>query len=139
MKFARGICAGSFDNFHVGHQFFLWRAKFLAQKIFVILARDENIFKFKKKWPQNSEKKRFSRLQKEFRDEKNVQILLGEKKIDEKKLIEKIAPDVIFRGFDQNFSEKKIRANFPKIKILQIEKYFPEIFKSSKFREKINF
>ena len=134
-KFSKILCAGTFDNFHVGHQFFLWNAQGFADQMVVILARDKTVFSIKNRLPKNDENARAERVCREFSAQKNdqIKVRLGRRDADFFRTISEENPDVIFLGFDQKFDQKKCSKIFPRIKIVRSKKYFPEFFKSSKF------
>ncbi len=125
--------AGTFDNFHVGHQFFLWSALAFGNKITVVIARNETVEKLKGRRARNNEDVRKSRLEEEFVKVENVKIRLGNSNGDFLETLKKENPDILFLGFDQIFDEKKCLKFFPDLKIIRAKKYFPEVFKSSRF------
>jgi len=125
--------AGTFDNFHVGHQFFLWSALSCGSEIAVIVARDETVARLKGRGARNNEDVRKERLAREFGSCENVKVRLGNLKGDFMKTLAEETPDILFLGFDQIFDERKCLEVFPDLKIVRAKKYFPEIFKSSKF------
>ena len=51
------IAFGSFDILHKGHEAYLKEAKSYGDYLVVVVARDENILKFKGKNPRNDENK----------------------------------------------------------------------------------
>jgi cytidyltransferase-like protein len=129
----RVFVAGTFDNFHVGHQFFLWTAREMGESLTVIIARDVNVLNFKKKSSQNNEIKRKERVKKEFANDNLVKIRLGNTDNNFLKTIAEENPDILVLGFDQFFDEKKCSRAFPNLKIIRVSEYSPTIFKSSKF------
>ncbi len=133
MKSKKVFVAGTFDNFHVGHQFFLWSASNFGEKLIVIVARDETVKSLKIREARNNENIRKSRLEKEFANYKNVKIRLGNLNGNFLETLREENPDILYLGFDQYFDEKKCSETFPNLKIVRAKKYFPEIFKSSKF------
>ena len=48
-KFNKLFVAGAFDSFHMGHQFFLWKASSMCKELVVVVARDETIKRIKNK------------------------------------------------------------------------------------------
>lgn len=48
-KFNKLLVGGTFDQFHVGHQYFLWTAKSFCESLTVIVARDTTVQVLKKK------------------------------------------------------------------------------------------
>jgi FAD synthetase len=136
-KFKKIFVAGTFDHFHMGHQYFLWSASSLAEEMVVVIARDETVLRIKDLAPTFSELERLSRVEREIFP--NAQIRLGRSDRDFLKTLEEENPDVLFLGFDQRFvlNDEQQEEFFKKRVILRAEPYFPEFFKSSKFRSKI--
>ena len=125
---------GSFDSLHPGHFYFLLEAKKYGDELIVILGRSETIEKLKGKKPKYSEKERQKHLQLTGIPTK---ILLGEIN-DKYKIIEKIKPDVICLGYDQNSFTKNLEEELIKrninVKIIRLKPYKEHIFKSSKLK-----
>jgi len=126
---------GSFDILHKGHEAYLKEAKSFGDYLIVIVARDENILRFKGKKPKHDENYRLEQVKKlDFVDEP----VLGNKD-DILKVLEKYKPDVICLGYDQrtiaeeNLSKELEKRNL-KAKIVRAKPYKPEIFKSSKIK-----
>jgi len=130
------MVAGTFDNFHVGHQFLLWSAYELADEIFIVVARDETVKKIKLKKACHDENSRKNRIKNEFLSKKNVHILLGRKDMKFMQMIRDIDPSIIYFGYDQRVDKAKISREFPQIKLIRAKAYNPEIFKSSFFEKK---
>ena len=57
-KFNKILVTGVFDNFHAGHQFLLWQGSRICKSMVVLIARDLNVLKLKKKLPENNENQR---------------------------------------------------------------------------------
>lgn len=125
--------AGTFDNFHVGHQYLLWSAYNQIHNLIVVVSRDKTTKKIKGKLPRNTEVKRFNRIKKEFDGFTGVDVQLGRGDRNFLKTLEKYNPTHIFLGYDQKADIKKINQLFPKIKIERMDPYFSNYFKSSKF------
>lgn len=130
------ITFGTFDILHKGHEFYLKEAKKLGNKLYVIVALDSTVLKMKGKLPRNGQEKRLSEIKKlPFVDE----AILGNSG-DKYKIIEKIKPDVICIGYDQNSFTDKLSDELTKrnisAKIIRLESFKPEIFKSSKMINK---
>lgn len=121
---------GTFDNLHRGHLSFLKQARKHGDYLVVVVTRDLNVKRAKRREPFNNERKRVAGLKK-FAD----RVLLGEKKVTYK-LIKKISPDVICIGYDQRpsvSSARKIlnRMGMGKIVLKKMKPYRPAIYKSS--------
>ena len=122
---------GSFDILHKGHESYLKEAKGYGDYFVVIVARDENILRFKGRKPKNDEGHRLEQVRKlNFVDEAvlghkdNVFEVLGE-----------FSPDVICLGYDQKIDEEKLREELEKrnlkAEIIRAKPFKPEIYKSS--------
>ena len=125
---------GSFDHLHPGHFYFLLEAKKYGDELIVILGRSKTIKEIKGKEPKYTETERLDHLKLTGIPSK---ILLGE--IDDKyKLIEKINPDVICIGYDQNSFTNDLKDELKKRKlapkIIKLKPYKEHIFKSSKLK-----
>lgn len=127
---SRVFAAGVFDFFHDGHRFFLQSAKNLGDELFVVVARDENVFLKKGFFPHFSEKSRAAKIR---RSQIADRVFLGDKK-DFFKSVEKIRPDILALGYDQKLP-KNFQKKFPHIKIKKIPAKNPEKWKSSIFRK----
>lgn len=124
---------GSFDQLHPGHMYFLLEAKKLGDELIVVLAREETIRQLKEK-PKYSEKERKEHLEITGIPDK---VLLGHQK-DKYSIIEKIRPDTICLGYDQDSFTKNLKQELKKRKlnpkIIRLKPYKEHIFKSSKLK-----
>lgn len=125
------LVGGTFDNFHIGHQYFLWNAKQCCESLFVVVARDNTVKRLKQKTPRRSEKQRIQRIREENIPACNP--LLGRKDGDFLALIKEVNPEAIYLGYDQQIKEQDLIKHFPHIKIFRTKAYAPDFFKSSKF------
>ncbi len=103
----RVLVAGTFDLIHEGHIKMLWEAKKLAGddgELVVVIARDENVKRFKGRFPVIRESSR-AYIVKNLKPVDRV--VLGEK--DPLDSIVKIRPDVIALGYDQWAEERWLR------------------------------
>ena len=105
MKHKKSLVAGTFDNFHLGHQYLLWQVAHLSDFFVIIIARDKTVERIKKRLPENNELQRKARLAQEFFA--NGAVRLGRADADFFATIAEENPDVIFLGYDQKFDEKK--------------------------------
>lgn len=103
----RVVVAGTFDILHEGHIKMLWEAKNLAGEdgeLIVIVARDENVRRFKKRDPVLDESARAYII-------KNLKpvdrVVLGER--DPLDSVVKLRPDVVALGYDQWADESWLR------------------------------
>ena len=127
---------GSFDILHKGHESYLKEAKSLGDYLIVIVARDENIIRFKGKKPKHDENYRLEQIKKlNFVDE----AVLGHSgNIFE--VLEEYKPDVICLGYDQKTVEvgklkRELEKRNLKAEIVRAKPYKEDIFKSSKMEK----
>lgn len=133
MIMTKVFVAGTFDLFHLGHQWLLWQAVLLGDAMTVIVARDKTVTKIKKRASIWSEKKRVDRIKTEKIP--NTKIELGNEVGDFLATLQKINPDLIACGYDQFLPAIIIdHAQKNNILIKRLDPYFPDYFKSSKFR-----
>lgn len=125
---------GTFDLLHKGHIFYLRKASRFGRLI-VIVARDENVKKFKGVKPIDSEQVRL----------KNVRLLrfvscavLGSLN-DRYKTVKYTKPEVICLGYDQKISvlklKKELKKRDVKTRVIRLKAYKPRIYKSSKLKQ----
>jgi len=136
------LASGVFDLLHFGHVKFLEEAKKAGGRnaeLIVIVARDSTVEKRKGKRPIMSEDQRRALVESlKVVDE----AILGYEKFDIGQVIEKIKPDVIAFGYDQNGMEQTVKNYVEekklKIKIVRISKFGKdELDSSSKIKQKI--
>lgn len=124
---------GSFDILHKGHEAYLNEAKGYGDYLIVIVARDENIMRFKGRKPKNDENHRLGQIRKlDFVDEA---VLGHEGNIFD--VLEEYRPDVICLGYDQKtVEEEKLRKELEKrnikAEISRAKPYKEDVYKSSK-------
>ena len=120
---------GSFDILHKGHEHYLNEARSYGDYLIVVVARGENILRFKGKKPKHDENYRLGEVKKlGFVDE----VILGHKD-DVFKVLEEFKPDVICLGYDQKAEKLKegLGKRNLKAKIVRAKPFKPEIYKSS--------
>ena len=127
----RVLCCGTFDHFHLGHESFLKQAAALGKELYVVVARDENVIRIKGRAPDNNEEKR-----KFIVDASGIAdvVKLGNRGTKFLQIVKDINPDIIALGYDQN-PPQFLSETFPKCKIITLESYCPEIYKSSLYRQ----
>jgi FAD synthetase len=107
--FPKVFVAGTFDLLHPGHIEFLKEAAKLG-RVYVVVARDKNVERMKGKKPINDEVQRYEVV-------KSIRYVheafLGDPD-DILKSVEKVKPDIIFLGPDQQVDEKKISEELKK-------------------------
>lgn len=136
------LASGVFDLLHLGHVKYLEEAKRAGGRnaeLIVIVARDSTVEKRKDKKPIVSENQRRALVESlKVVDE----ALLGYEKFDIEKVVERIKPDVIAVGHDQDSMEQTVK-NYVKekglkIKVVKIGKFGEdELDSSSKIKQKI--
>ncbi len=127
----RIVCAGTFDHLHPGHLDFLLQAKSLGDELVVIVARDKTVKRIKGFFPTHNEESR----------KKNVEaskiadlVVLGNYDADIFKILEEIRPDIVALGYDQRVNVDVISNRFPHLKIVRMQPYHAEKYKSSFYR-----
>jgi FAD synthetase len=123
---------GTFDGIHPGHMFFLEQLKRLGSEVYVVIARDRNVKRFKGKNPHFNEKKRLKALNEIKKVDK---VLMGHAK-DFYHWINKFQPDIIGLGYDQKADTEDLKKMFPDIKIVLLKSLEPGKYKSSILRTK---
>ncbi|MEM0058143.1 MAG: adenylyltransferase/cytidyltransferase family protein [Candidatus Bathyarchaeia archaeon] len=136
------LASGVFDLLHLGHVRYLEEAKKAGgenAELIVIVARDSTVEKRKGYRPVMSENQRRALVESlKVVDE----AILGYEEFDIGKVIEKIKPDIIAVGHDQDGMEKAvkdyIREKGLNIKVVRISKFSEdELDSSSKIKQKI--
>ena len=122
---------GTFDILHPGHISFLKQAKKYGNNLVIVVGRDETVKKIKGKYPKNSEDERLRAIKElDFVDK----VRLGGLG-DPYGAIEEEKPNIICLGYDQrSFTkdlENKIKEFGLNIKVVRLEAYKPEKYKSS--------
>lgn len=125
----KGFLAGTFDNFHIGHQFLIAQALNSVDFLTIVVARDETVLKVKGFSPQNKEEERVSRLEKE--NYPQTKIRLGRSDQDFFQTLREESPDILFLGYDQKINLLDFK-DFS-FKVICLKPYFPQYFKSSHF------
>jgi FAD synthetase len=121
---------GTFDGLHPGHVSFLRQLKELGDEVYIVVARDRNVKKFKGKKPKLSERERVKEIEKTNIADK---VLLGHA-TDLYYWINTFQPDVIGLGYDQKANLEELQEKFPLIEIRRLSALEPEKYKSSIIR-----
>lgn len=136
------LASGTFDLFHFGHVRYLEEAKKAGgenAKLIVIVARDSTVKKRKGKKPVMSEDQRRSVVE-------SLKVVddavLGYEEFNIEKVIEKIKPDVIAVGHDQDGIKREVRKAVAEkgldIQVVKIGRFGKdELDSSSKIKRKI--
>jgi len=136
------LASGTFDLLHFGHVKYLEEAKKAGgenAELVVIVARDSTVEKRKGKKPVMPEDQRRSLVESlKVVDE----ALLGYEKFDIGEVVEKIRPDIIAVGHDQDGIEREVRKAIAEknlnIQIVKIGRFGKEeLNSSSKIKRKI--
>jgi FAD synthetase len=136
------LASGVFDLLHIGHVRFLEDAKKAGgskAKLVVIIAKDTTVERIKGKKPIMSEDQRLALVESlKVVDE----AVLGFEGLEIGEVIEKIKPDVIALGWDQEEMENQVivyaKAHKEAIKVVRIGKYAQNALdSSSKIKQKI--
>ncbi len=130
------LAFGTFDYVHAGHMHFLRKAKKLGDHLTVVVARDTNVKKVKRRGPSQTDRARLSVV----RGLRMVdQAVLGHE-TDVYRVLKKVRPDVIALGYDQKaftaLLPQKLKSLGLKTKIVRIKAHVPDKLKSSKVKEK---
>ena len=136
------LASGVFDLLHLGHVRFLEDAKKAGganSKLVVIIAKDTTVERIKGRKPIMSEDQRLALVESLKVVDK---AFMGFKGLDIGEVIEKIKPDVIALGWDQEEMENQVKAyakaHKEAIKVVRIGKYAQNALdSSSKIRQKI--
>ena len=122
------LAFGTFDVFHPGHEFYLKESKNLGELI-VVVARDSTVKELKGRNPLNNEEKRLKKIQSlDFVDK----AVLGSEG-DKLDIIDKIKPDIICLGYDQDSFNLEDKYS---IKVKRIKAFNPKKYKSSLLSKK---
>lgn len=125
--------AGTFDLFHVGHQWLLWQAIKLGDSMTVVVACDKNVKRIKSRDPIWNQKKRLKRVQLEKLP--NTKVILGSAGNDFLQTLQSVNPSLLVCGYDQVIPD--FIAEFCTDKNIMIHRllpYFSDFFKSSRYR-----
>lgn len=137
MKFNKILVFGVFDGFHKGHEFFLKEARKFGDFLVVAVTPDETVKSLKGATPKNN---LVSRIQSIANSGLVDECLIGDPKLGSWKIFDKIKPDLIVLGYDQENLRAAIQEFFgnsglnPNIKI--IGSFQPHLYKSSFLNKK---
>jgi len=136
------LASGVFDLLHLGHVKFLEEAKKAGGKnaeLLVVVARDSTVVDTKGRKPVMSENQRLALVE-------SLKVVddavLGLEDFDVGDVIQRVKPDVIALGYDQENMEIKVRKYIQKnklrVKVVRVGKFGQdELDSSSKIRQKI--
>ncbi|MAF25621.1 FAD synthase [bacterium] len=124
----RVLAFGTFDILHKGHRHFLVEAKKHGEHLTVVVARDETVRELKGRLPVNKEEDRVKNLEASGLADRAQ---LGYKG-DKYRVVRDMNPDTICLGYDQEAFTSGLEKSFPKVKIIRLDAFQPEVYKSSK-------
>lgn len=124
--------AGTFDHFHVGHQWLLWQACSRSDECVVVIARDVSVDRIKGFIPSHTEKERLQRVQRE--NLPHTKVILGKVGNDFLDIVREENPDLVLLGYDQ-YCPERLQESF---RVERCSAYHPEVFKSSYFRNLVS-
>jgi len=136
------LATGAFDLLHYGHLRFLEESKKIGgknSKLIVLVARDSTAERLKGKKPVMPENERRTLVA----SLKPVdEALLGYKKFSIRKVIERVRPDIIAVGYDQDevrkAVEKVAKENGLRIKVVQMRRFGrADLYSSSKIKRRV--
>ena len=127
----RVVCAGTFDHLHPGHINFLNQAKTLGSELIVIVARDETVQRIKGINPDHDEHCRKLNVEQTGIPDR---VVLGYQNEDLFFILHELSPDIVALGYDQRVSEESIKARLPDCRVIRLQPFHPEKFKSSFYR-----
>ena len=94
----RVVVFGIFDGVHDGHRDFFRQAREYGDELVVIVGRDKSAILLKSKQPRYSQDQRLESVKQEKLVDKAV---LGDEEQSSYQVLEKLNPDVICLGYDQ--------------------------------------
>lgn len=97
-KIEKAMIFGVFDGLHDGHIFFIEKAKEMCKNLVVVVTPDIVVSKLKNRLPLNTEDERILKLKTRFPD---LNIVMGDQKLNSWKILDLQNPDLIILGYDQ--------------------------------------
>ncbi len=104
---------GTFDIVHPGHLSYLLQAKRLGKKLIVVIARDATVRALKGHLPFFNERERLALVSSLKIVDRAV---LGDK-IHHCRIIDRVRPDIICLGYDQNISKQHLSEQLKRMHI----------------------
>lgn len=129
------LAFGTFDVLHPGHLFYLSESRKHGDLLKVVIARDTTVLQLKGRLPIFNEKDRMAIVN----SLKSVdEAVLGDA-IHHCRIIEKIKPDIICLGYDQDITTQKLSLQLKKMNIsirsiVRIRPFRPRIHKSTLYK-----
>lgn len=129
---------GTFDIIHSGHINMLKQAKKLGDRLIIVAALDRTVEKVKGIKPDHGINYRIDQLSQLNLADK---IIKGDYK-NYFKCVKKEKPDIIALGYDQTFNVEELKTfisdNKLPIKLIRLKSFFPNKYKSSIIKQKLN-
>lgn len=122
---------GTFDDLHPGHRYLLNHASERGE-LYVVVACDANVLKFKGRSPLQSEDERVRVIQDAYPD---AHVILGDDTGDYLKRVHEVKPDLILLGYDQKLPPN-VSVTDLGTKVDRLDAFEPEVHKSSLRRQK---
>jgi FAD synthetase len=118
---------GTFDRLHPGHLSYLRQLKALGDELVIVIARDRNVTAVKGRPPRHDET-----LRRQAVVETGLcdRVVLGDL-YDFLKPLRDFQPAVIGLGYDQQTDTEALRTAFPRARVVRLEPFEPERYKSS--------
>ncbi|MEK7648879.1 MAG: adenylyltransferase/cytidyltransferase family protein [Patescibacteria group bacterium] len=104
---------GTFDIIHPGHISYLQQAKRLGKKLVVVIARDKTVITLKGRKPIFNEQERLAIVGSLGCVD---QAILGDK-IHHCKIIDRVRPEIVCLGYDQDITNKKLSEQLERMHI----------------------
>jgi len=136
------LASGTFDLLHYGHVYYLTKAKEAGgenAKLVVIVAKDRTVERLKGNKPIIPEDQRRALVESlKVVDE----AILGYENMDMLRVIEKVKPDIIALGYDEERIEKRLKRLIAErglnIRVVRIDRFEEdELISSSRIKRKI--
>ena len=128
---------GSFDGLHRGHDFLINKAQTFGERLVIVVAHDITIKNIKKQTPVFNLEQRIQNIQDMYTE---TTVIPGDRVIGTWSPIHTYQPHTIIVGYDQNELKKALEdiQKHYKFKIIQIEPFHPQKYKSSLLRKNKN-
>ncbi len=132
----RVMTTGVFDILHPGHVHMLEEAAKLGDELVVVIARDESVAKEKHQpiTPEEHRRHMVAAL-------KPVDMAVLGHKGDYYRIVEELRPDIFALGFDQDYEESKVQAEFDKrgidCKVTRLPQFVGDLQGTRKIVEKV--
>ncbi|MBI4138116.1 MAG: adenylyltransferase/cytidyltransferase family protein [Candidatus Wildermuthbacteria bacterium] len=131
-KKKKAVVFGVFDGVHDGHRFLFSQAQRHGEELIVIVSRDSSAERLKRRKPKYSEKERMNFVA----AENGVgRVFLGDETLSTYGVLEKICPDVVCFGYDQETLEQDfllwMLKNGEHYDCVRLESFMPDAYHTS--------